>query len=58
MGAWTFVEHRLENMLSHLKVAAKRPSYVGRAEAAATATGLYKRHNKEQAEIVDKALTV
>jgi len=58
MGAWTFVEHRLENMLSHLKIAAKRPVYVGRAEAAATATGLYKRHNKEQAEIVDKALTV
>ena len=58
MGAWTFVEHRLENLLSHLKNAAKRPSYVGRPEAAATATGLYKRHNQQQAEIVDKALTV
>jgi 2-oxoglutarate dehydrogenase E1 component len=58
MGAWTFVEHRLENILANLKIAAKRPAYVGRPEAAATATGLYKRHNKQQADIVEKALTV
>jgi 2-oxoglutarate dehydrogenase E1 component len=58
MGAWTFVEHRIEDALTAVKVAAKRPRYVGRPEAAAPATGLYKRHNLEQAKLVDEALTV
>ena len=31
------LEHRIENILSNLKIAAKRPSYAGRPEAAATA---------------------
>ena len=58
MGAWTFVEHRIEGILANLKNAAKRPRFVGRNEMAATATGLYKRHNKEQADLVNAALTV
>ncbi len=58
MGAWTFVDHRLETLLGQLDGAAKRPRYVGRAEAAATATGSMKRHVAEQAEIIDRALTV
>jgi 2-oxoglutarate dehydrogenase E1 component len=58
MGAWTFVEHRIEDVLSAIDVAAKRPRYVGRPEAAATATGLYRRHNLEQAKLVEEALTV
>jgi 2-oxoglutarate dehydrogenase E1 component len=58
MGAWTFVEHRIEDALTAVKVAAKRPRYVGRPEAASPATGLYKRHNLEQARLVDDALTV
>jgi 2-oxoglutarate dehydrogenase E1 component len=58
MGAWTFVEHRIEDTLIAAKVAAKRPRYVGRPEAASPATGLYKRHNLEQAKLVEEALTV
>jgi 2-oxoglutarate dehydrogenase E1 component len=58
MGAWTFVEHRIEDALTAVKVAAKRPRYVGRPEAASPATGLYKRHNLEQAKLVEEALTV
>jgi 2-oxoglutarate dehydrogenase E1 component len=58
MGAWTFVEHRIEDALTAVKVAAKRPRYVGRPEAASPATGLYKRHNLEQAKLVGDALTV
>jgi 2-oxoglutarate dehydrogenase E1 component len=37
-------------------VAAKRPRYVGRPEAAATATGLLRRHNAEQARLVAEAI--
>ena len=58
MGAWTFIEHRIEDALTAAKVAAKRPRYVGRPEAASPATGLYKRHNLEQMKLVDDALTV
>ena len=57
-GAWTYVDRRIENCLTALDVKAKRPRYVGRPEAAATATGLMKRHNAEQAKLVDEALTV
>ncbi len=39
-----------------LDIAAKRPRYVGRAEAASPATGLFKRHAEEQARLVDDAL--
>jgi len=55
-GAWTFVDRRIEDVLSGLEVKGKRPIYAGRKEAAATATGLLKRHNKEQAKLVDDAL--
>ena len=41
MGAWTFVDRRLEQVLAGLDVAAKRPRFVGRAEAASPATGLF-----------------
>ncbi|HEX6980765.1 MAG TPA: 2-oxoglutarate dehydrogenase E1 component [Alphaproteobacteria bacterium] len=58
MGAWFFVEPRIEEALDAAKVAARRPRYVGRPEAAAPATGLYKRHLQEQAKLVDEALTI
>jgi 2-oxoglutarate dehydrogenase E1 component len=58
MGAWSFVERRIEQVLIGLDGKAKRPRYVGRPEAAATATGLLKRHNAEQAKLVDEALSI
>jgi 2-oxoglutarate dehydrogenase E1 component len=58
MGAWTFVQPRLEAMLANLPIAGKRPRYAGRAESAATATGSYKRHNAEQAKLLDEALKI
>ena len=58
MGAWHFVDRRLEAVLSGLDVKAKRPRYVGRPAAASPATGLLKRHNQEQARLIDEALTV
>jgi 2-oxoglutarate dehydrogenase E1 component len=56
MGAWGFVDRRIERVLAGLDVAAKRPRFVGRAEAASPATGLFKRHQQEQAQLVDDAL--
>ncbi|MBV8548155.1 MAG: 2-oxoglutarate dehydrogenase E1 component [Alphaproteobacteria bacterium] len=58
MGAWTFLDRRIEAALASINHRAGRPAYVGRPESAATACGSLKRHNKEQAELVDKALTV
>jgi 2-oxoglutarate dehydrogenase E1 component len=57
MGAWNFVDRRIERVLSGLDIAAKRPRFVGRAEAASPATGLFKRHAQEQAQLVGDALT-
>jgi 2-oxoglutarate dehydrogenase E1 component len=58
MGAWTFVESRIEQVLSDLTIKARRPRYTGRPAAASPATGLMKRHNREQAELIDAALTI
>jgi hypothetical protein len=58
MGAWTYVDRRLEDLLSSLDVRAERPIYAGRIEAASPATGLLRRHNAQQAELVDEALTI
>jgi 2-oxoglutarate dehydrogenase E1 component len=35
-----------------------RPTYAGREEAASPATGSLSRHNKEQADLVNQALTI
>jgi 2-oxoglutarate dehydrogenase E1 component len=56
MGAWSFVERRIEKALAGLDGKAKRPRYVGRPESAATATGLLKRHVKEQEKLIDASL--
>jgi len=56
MGAWGFVDRRIEQVLAGLDVAAKRPRFVGRAEAASPATGLFRRHAQEQAHLVADAV--
>jgi multifunctional 2-oxoglutarate metabolism enzyme len=54
MGGWTFVEQRLENLLS----GCDRPIYVGRAASASPATGSYAIHQAEQARLVAEALNI
>ena len=49
-GAWSFVAPLIETALG------RRPIYAGRAAAAATATGLMRRHNAEQAKLIAEAL--
>jgi 2-oxoglutarate dehydrogenase E1 component len=58
MGAWSFVDRRLEKLLTGLDIAAKRPSYVGRDEAASPATGQASVHAQQQAALVAAALGV
>lgn len=58
MGYWTFVDRRIEAVLTELNHKAGRPKYIGRPAAASPATGLLKRHNAEQAKLIDEALTV
>jgi 2-oxoglutarate dehydrogenase E1 component len=49
-GAWSFIGPLIETALG------RRPIYAGRAAAAATATGLMRRHNAEQAKLIAEAL--
>ncbi len=56
MGAWSFVDRRLENLLIQMGGKIKRPVYAGRVEASSPATGSLKRHNIEQAALVKSAL--
>jgi 2-oxoglutarate dehydrogenase E1 component len=58
MGAWHFVDRRIDRALAGIDVKAKRPNYIGRPEAASPATGSARTHLKEQAELVDRALTI
>ena len=58
MGAWTFMAPRLETVLDEIGAKHRRPRYVGRPEAAAPASGLLRRHNEEQAKLVDEALSL
>ena len=57
MGAWTFLDRRLEYALEEIDVKSKRPFYAGRPSAASPATGLMKIHLKEQNELIMHALT-
>ncbi len=56
MGAWHFVDRRLEKVLRGLEAKTRRPRYVGRAEAASPATGLARTHAAEQSALVGDAL--
>jgi 2-oxoglutarate dehydrogenase E1 component len=58
MGAWNFVDRRLEKVLGRLEGKAKRPHYAGRDAAASPATGQARVHAREQATLVAAALGI
>lgn len=58
MGAWTYLDRRLEAVLIEGDLPTKRPLYVGRPEAASPATGLLSRHLFEQNLLVSQALNL
>jgi 2-oxoglutarate dehydrogenase E1 component len=58
MGAWTFVAPEIESVMESLGAKQTRLRYAGRPAAASPATGLFKRHVKEQNKLVNEALTL
>jgi len=58
MGAWNFVDRRIEKVLSRLDSKVRRPVYVGRDAAASPASGSARTHGREQATLVAAALGI
>ena len=58
MGPWGFLAPEIQAVLDRLAGKTSRIRYVGRPPAAAPATGLLRRHVKEQTALVDAALTL
>jgi 2-oxoglutarate dehydrogenase E1 component len=56
MGAWNFVDRRIERVLHRLEMKSYRPVYIGREAAASPATGLARTHMAQQARLVTTAL--
>ena len=57
-GYWTFINPHIENVLIDIGIKNSRPAYVGRAAAAAPATGLASNHKLQQDALVNDALTL
>ena len=58
MGAWSFVDRKIERTLGTIAHRCARPDYVGRDAAASPATGLAKVHAAQQADLVARALAL
>ena len=58
MGAWSFVDRKIERTLGTIGHRCARPDYVGRDAAASPATGLAKVHAAQQADLVARALAL
>ncbi len=56
MGAWTFVDRRIEKVLVEARSKSTRPVYVGRPESAATSCGYMKVHKYQQEKLINEAL--
>jgi 2-oxoglutarate dehydrogenase E1 component len=54
MGPWRFMREQIQPLLDNTR---REVRYVGRSESASPATGSRKRHQQEQAEIINDALT-
>jgi len=56
MGAWNFLDRRLENVLAQTGHKNRRISCIARPESAAPATGSFKKHLEQQQELINRAL--
>jgi 2-oxoglutarate dehydrogenase complex dehydrogenase (E1) component-like enzyme len=52
MGAWRFVQEQMQSILEPSRRVLR---YIGRMESASTSSGSLKRHQQEQAELVESA---
>ncbi len=53
MGAWFFISPLIQNLLEKNKFKNTKLHYAGRKSSASTATGLFKRHEVEQDELIN-----
>jgi 2-oxoglutarate dehydrogenase E1 component len=58
MGAWCFARPEIDTVLDQRTTLSLRIAYIGRPPAASPATGLLRRHLKEQAALIEGALTL
>ena len=58
MGAWYYIENKIENCLADIKHENTRPKYIGRPEAASPSAGYLKMHNVEQERLIKQAITI
>ncbi|MGD9650330.1 MAG: 2-oxoglutarate dehydrogenase E1 component, partial [Dongiaceae bacterium] len=58
MGAWTYLDRRLEKTLTQLRAKNTSALYLGRPEAASPAVGYLKKHEAEQKALLEAALKV
>jgi 2-oxoglutarate dehydrogenase E1 component len=58
MGAWQYIDYRIEKVITNLGYESSRPHYLGRPASASTATGFAKKHEMVQKELVDRALSL
>ena len=54
MGAWRFIESKIEASLHSIKHKYTRPLYIGRPESASPSAGYLKMHNVEQVKIIEQ----
>lgn len=55
MGAWTFMDRRIESILTAIHGRVMRPGYAGRGDGASTAAGSQKRHWAEYNAFIEVA---
>lgn len=56
MGAWHFVDRKIEQVLESIDIKGKRPIYAGRSSSASPAAGYSKIHKRKQSALIDAAL--
>ncbi len=58
MGAWSYIEPKIEAVLKAIGAAVQRPRYIGRPESAATATGLLATHEREKESLIEAVFSL
>lgn len=58
MGAWRYIERKIEDCLKSIEHKYSRPLYVGRPESASPSAGYQKMHNIELAKFIAEAMKI
>ena len=58
MGAWSFAAPYIKKIVDEGNFKNKKIFYAGRKESASTATGLFKRHIREQEELINSIFSI